>query len=158
MEWVRDDMREFARPAAYDLACNLFTSFGYFQREEDNLGVLRNVWASLRDGGWLVMDMVGRERMEFQGMEPRLTRFADGAVLTQQPHVNADWTRLENEWTIVKAGQSRGYRFEHQLYSGQGLRERLLRSGFAPVRLYGDLGGSAYGPDAHRLVAVARKA
>jgi SAM-dependent methyltransferase len=158
VEWVRDDMREFARPGAFDLACNLFTSFGYFAREEDNLRVLRNVGESLRDGGTFVMDMVGRERMERQGMEPRETRFADGAVLAQQPHVNADWTRLENEWTVVKGGRSRGYRFEHYLYSGPGLEERLLKSGFASVRLYGDLGGSPYGPEARRLVAVARKA
>jgi SAM-dependent methyltransferase len=155
VEWVLEDMREFARPGAFDLACNLFTSFGYFEREEDNLRVLENVRGSLRDGGTFVMDMVGRERVERQGMEPRETRFADGAVLTQQPHVNADWTRLENEWTIVKAGQSRGYRFKHYLYSGKGLEERLLSCGFASVRLYGDLEGSPYGPEAARLVAVA---
>ena len=158
VEWVLDDMREFARPAAFHLACNLFTSFGYFQREEDNLRVLRNILASLREGGTLVMDMVGRERMQRQGMEPRHTHFADGAVLIQQPHVNQDCTRLDNEWTLVRGGQSRSYRFEHYLYSGPGLEERLLSSGFASVRLYGDLEGSGYGPEALRLVAVARKA
>jgi len=151
-------MREFARPAAFGLACNLFTSFGYFQREEDNLRVLRNIRQSLQEGGTLVMDMVGRERMERQGVEPRHTHFADGAVLIQQPHVNQDWTRLDNDWTLVRGGQSRSYRFEHYLYSGPGLEERLLSSGFASVRLYGDLEGSGYGPEALRLVAVARKA
>jgi SAM-dependent methyltransferase len=158
VEWVLDDMRHFERPAAFHLACNLFTSFGYFEREEDNLRVLGNVLESLRDGGAFVMDMVGRERLERQGMEPRHTRFADGAVLIQQPHVNADWTRLDNDWTLVKAGQSRSYRFEHHLYSGPGLQRRLESRGFTGVRLYGDLAGSPYGPEAPRLVAVARKA
>jgi SAM-dependent methyltransferase len=158
VEWVLDDMREFRRPAAFDLACNLFTSFGYFEREEDNLRVLRNVWDSLREGGILVMDMVGKERMERQAMEARHTQFADGAVLIQQPHVNDDWTRMENEWTLVQAaGESRSYRFEHCLYSGPGLQDRLLGCGFASVELYGDLHGSPYGPAALRLVAVARK-
>jgi SAM-dependent methyltransferase len=157
VEWVLDDMREFQRPATFDLACNLFTSFGYFEREEDNLRVLRNVRESLRDGGTFVMDMVGKERMERQGMEARHTQFADGAVLIQQPHVREDWTRLENEWTVVKAGQSRSYRFGHYLYSGPGLQDRLLSCGFTGVRLYGDLQGSPYGPGALRLVAVARK-
>ena len=102
VEWVLDDMREFQRPAAFDLACNLFTSFGYFAREEDNLRVLRNVRQSLRDGGTFVMDMVGKEHMQRQGMKARRTQFADGAVLIQQPHVRDDWTRLESEWTVVK--------------------------------------------------------
>jgi SAM-dependent methyltransferase len=157
VEWVQDDMREFQRPATFLLACNLFTSFGYFELEEDNLRVLRNVRESLRDGGTFVMDMVGRERMQRQGMEARHTRFADGALLIQQPHVRADWTRMDNQWTVVKAGQSRSYQFEHYLYSGPGLQDRLLSCGFASVRLYGDLQGSPYGPDALRLVAVARK-
>jgi len=150
-------MRRFKRPATFHLACNLFTSFGYFEREEDNLRVLDNVRESLRDGGALVMDMVGRERVERVGMEPRQTRFADGAVLIQQPHVNADWSRMDNHWTLVKAGQSRSYRFEHHLYSGQGLQRRLEGCGFTDVRLYGDLAGSPYTPEAPRLVAVARK-
>jgi SAM-dependent methyltransferase len=156
VEWVLDDMRRFRRPAQFDLVCNLFTSFGYFQREEDNLSVLRNIRESLRPGGALVMDMVGRERMNRQGCEPRHAYFADGAVLIQQPHLNADLTRLDNDWTLVKGGQSRSYRFEHHLYSGQALEECLLGCGFAVVRLYGDLEGAPYGPQALRLVAVAR--
>jgi SAM-dependent methyltransferase len=156
VEWVLDDMREFQRPSAFDLACNLFTSFGYFAREEDNLLVLRNVRESLRDGGTFVMDMVGREYMQHQGMKGRRTGFADGAVLFQQARVCDDWTRMEGEWTLVKNGNSRCYRIEHHLYSGPDLRECLLSCGFDEVRLYGDLQGSPYGPEALRLVAVAR--
>ena len=157
VEWVLDDMRHFERPASFHLACNLFTSFGYFEREEDNLRVLDNIRASLCDGGALVMDMVGREHLEHVGLGPRHTNFADGAVLIQQGRANADWTRLDNDWTLVQAGRSRHYRFQHHLYSGQGLRHRLESCGFTGVCLYGDLAGSPYTPDAPRLVAVARK-
>jgi SAM-dependent methyltransferase len=157
VEWVLDDMRRFERPASFDLACNLFTSFGYFDREEDNLRVLGNIRESLRDGGALVMDMVGKEHLERVGLWPRHTNFADGAVLIQQGHANADWTRLENDWTMVQDGRTRHYRFEHHLYSGLGLQRRLETCGFTEVRLYGDLAGSPYAPDALRLVALARK-
>jgi SAM-dependent methyltransferase len=157
VEWVLDDMREFERPATFGLACNLFTSFGYFEREEDNLRVLGHVRESLRDGGVFVMDMVGKERLQHAGLEPRHTPFADGAVLIQQARQNPDWTRLDNHWTIVKGGQSRSFRFGHWLYSGPELERRLLHCGFAGVRLCGDLQGSPYGPEAPRLVAVARK-
>lgn len=83
VEWVLDDMRHFARPATFLLACNLFTSFGYFKREQDNLRVLGNLRESLREGGTLVMDMVGKEHMEHVGLAPRHTRFTDGTVLLQ---------------------------------------------------------------------------
>ncbi len=33
----------------------------------------------------------------------------------------------------------------------------MTQVGFTDVRLYGNLDGDNYGPDAHRLIAVARK-
>ena len=141
VEWVLDDMRRFHRPAAFDLACNLFTSFGYFEHEEDNLRVLRNIWQSLRDGGTLVMDMVGKERVVRQGLNEQRTEFADGVVLIQQPRVNQDWTRMHLEWTVARpVGESRTYRFEHHLYSGSGLAgssvELRLLHAFASTAIY----------------------
>jgi SAM-dependent methyltransferase len=156
VEWVLGDMREFCRPAAFDLACNLFTSFGYFAREDDNLRVLRNLRKSLRDGGALIIDVVGRERVERQGLNTLETRFADGALLIQQPQVNADWSRMYLTWTLQRNGQSHSFQFEHDLYSGRELSDRLLSCGFNSVELFGDLEGSPYGPDATRLIAVAR--
>jgi hypothetical protein len=105
------------------------------------------------------MDMVGKERVVRQGLNEQRTEFADGVVLIQQPNVNQDWTRMHLEWTVTKpAAESRTYRFEHHLYSGSELHGRLLSCGFSSVRLFGDLQGSPYGPDATRLVAVASKA
>ena len=37
MELVQEDMRNFVRPQSFDLACNLFTSFGYFKDERENV-------------------------------------------------------------------------------------------------------------------------
>jgi SAM-dependent methyltransferase len=47
--------------------------------------------------------------------------------------------------------------FHHTFYSGQELRMLLEQAGFASVTLCGHLDGRPYGPDAPRLVAVARK-
>jgi len=51
VEFVQGDMRHFQRPDAFDVALNLFTSFGYFEDEEDNLQVLRNLHESLAGCG-----------------------------------------------------------------------------------------------------------
>ena len=158
IEWVQADMREFRRPESFDLACNLFTSFGYFAREEDNLRVLRNLFDSLRPGGTLVMDMVGREHVRQQGMAARRTHFPDGAVLVQQLRPSDDWTHLDNKWTVIQAGGSRrSYQFAHHLYSGDELLGLLESCRFTDVRLYGSLSGVAYTPESPRLIALARK-
>jgi hypothetical protein len=46
---------------------------------------------------------------------------------------------------------------QHWLYSGVELQGLLLSSGFTTVRLYGSFEGTAYGPEATRLIAVARR-
>ena len=158
VEWVLDDMRNFRRPAAFDLACSLFTSFGYFENPDEDLLVLRNVHASLKPGGVFVLETLGKERLARVLLKSICEDFPDGAVLLQRPQVRDDWSRVSNEWTLLKDGRYRTFRFEHTIYSGRELKERLISSGFADVKLFGDPQGGPYGPDALRLVAVARKA
>jgi len=157
VEWVQEDMRRFRHPTNFDLACSLFTSFGYFADETDDLRVLQNVSESLQDSGVFVIDVISKERLARNWKDSLVTEFPDGALLLQRPQVCKDWSRVENEWVLVKDGRSRSFRFEHTIYSGRELKDRLVASGFADVKLFGDLGGSCYGLDASRLVAVARK-
>jgi len=157
VEWVQEDMRHFRRPETFDLACSLFTSFGYFVEENDDLGVLENVRESLRNGGVFVIDVISKERLARNWKDSLVTEFPDSALLLQRPQLRDDWSRLENEWVLIKDGRSRSFRFEHTIYSGRELKDRLVACGFENVKLYGSLEGSRYGLDAQRLVAVARK-
>jgi hypothetical protein len=59
---------------------------------------------------------------------------------------------------IGKRGRARSFIFEYTVYSGRELKDRLLSCGFKQVHLFGDQQGSAYGLEAQRLIAVARKA
>ncbi len=156
VEWVEQDMRRFERPGAFDLACSLFTSFGYFEDPEDDLRVLRNIRSSLAPGGMLVMDVISKEKVARHWHNAFCSKLEDGTLVVQRPEVCADWTRIRNEWTLIRDGRSKTFRFEHTIYSGRELKDRLLSAGFAAVELYGDLEGRPYGLDAARLVAVAR--
>lgn len=157
MEWVRDDMRSFVRPGTFDLACNLFTSFGYFKDENEDLTVLRNIHRSLKDKGVLIIDVLGKERLAHTWQHAICTPLADGSLLLQRPQLRNDWSRIFSEWILIKDGHTRTFSFEHTIYSGRELKDRLLSSGFQKVQLYGDLQGGPYGLEAARLVAVAHK-
>ena len=157
VEWVQQDMRDFARPNAFDLALSMFTSFGYFENPDQERRVLQNVWRSLRTGGALVMEMAGKERLAKILSPTTSQEFPDGAILFERHKVCEDWTRVSNDWTLVKGSQARTFRLDHFVYSGRELKTELLASGFTDVRLFGDLLGNPYDADALRLVAVARK-
>ena len=151
-------MRAFRRPAAFDLACSLFTSFGYFEQEQEDLEVLRNIHESLKPGGVLVMDVVAKERLARIWQHGLFSEFQDGTLLVMRPQVKADWCRIRNDWMLLKDGRYRTFSFEHTVYSARELRERMEATGFARVRVYGDLGGAPFGIEATRLVLVAHKA
>lgn len=157
VEWVQEDMRTFVRPGAYDLALSMFTSFGYFDDKDEDLTVLRNVFASLRPGGALVMDVVGKELVAGKFEPARSRKHADGSVVIDRREVLDDWTRIRMEWTIIKGDDVRVYTINHTVYSGQELKDRFVAAGFADVKLYGNIGGAPYGPEADRLIVVGRK-
>ncbi|TAF60510.1 MAG: class I SAM-dependent methyltransferase [Cytophagales bacterium] len=55
------DMRETFSPNRFDLVTNLFTSFGYFEDEADHQRTIHAFAASLKTGGFLVMDFLNAE-------------------------------------------------------------------------------------------------
>jgi SAM-dependent methyltransferase len=157
VEWVEQDMRNFARPATFDLALSLFTSFGYFEDEQDDLRVLRNIHQSLKENGVMIIEVLGKERLARVWKDTMCNELADGSLIFQRPQIHDDWTRIRSEWTLVKDARSRTFTFEHTIYSGRELKDRLMNCGFKQVQLFGDIQGSPYGLDAQRLIAVARK-
>ena len=80
IEWVQEDMRDFVRPAAFDLALSMFTSFGYFDDKGEDLLVLRNLFTSLRPGGALLMEMAGKEILARVFQPTTSTALPDGTV------------------------------------------------------------------------------
>ena len=156
IEWVHADMRTIRRPAAFDLAISLFTSFGYFPDDADNQRVLDNVAASLKSGGVFVLDMLGKEILARIFNPTASTESPDGLVI-QRRTVTADWSKMDNQWILLHDNAARTFRVSHWIYSGREIDWMLRRAGFDDVRVYGDLGGAVYGPEAKRLVVVGRK-
>jgi SAM-dependent methyltransferase len=157
IELVQSDMRAFVRAEAYDLTLSIFTSFGYFDDPADDLRVLQNVRRSLRPGGVLVLDVASKERMA-RVLHPTISqRTADGALLVQRHQIVDDWSRVRNEWTVVRDGRARTFEFGLRIYSGQELKALLAAAGYADITLYGALDARPYDLEAERLVAVARR-
>ena len=157
VEWVLDDMRSFVRPEAFDLVVNIFTSFGYFDDRTDDMTVLLNIHRSLRQGGVLVMELMGREILARGFLPTTSEELADGRLLIQRHEICDDWTRVKNQWILIEGDKATTFRFQHSVFSGQELKDKLLDVGFGEVELFGGLDGREYGREARRLVAVARK-
>lgn len=56
--WLRSDMRELPLDGGFDAVVNLFTSFGYFEDDEEQVKVLREVYRMLKPGGKCIIDFL----------------------------------------------------------------------------------------------------
>jgi SAM-dependent methyltransferase len=157
IEWIEKDMRDFLRPEAFALVVSMFTSFGYFDDKQDDIQVLENMFRSLQPGGACLIEMLGKERLA-RILQPTLsTVLPNGTVVIERHEIFDDWTRVRNEWMLVRGGRVKRFKFHHTIYSGQELRDRMERVGFVGVKLHGSLDGDEYGANAERLIAIGRK-
>lgn len=153
------DMRSLAYDREFDAVVNWFTSFGYFD-PPTNDDVLARLARALRPGGRLLLELHNPWRLQ------RLLKQTGGtsayvvdngsALMADRISYDAESRMSRTERFIVRDGRVRRLEFTLEQVPGPELANRLRRAGFATVQLLGD-GGSAFGPDSRRLLAVAHK-
>ncbi|MDR2941095.1 MAG: class I SAM-dependent methyltransferase [Treponema sp.] len=156
IEYLKADAREFVRPDFFDLAVNLYISFGYFENEKDDLLLVRNVCESLREGGSFIIETLGKEIAVRDFVETEWFERAGFTVLTQYEILDS-WTFLKNRWILIKDGKRIEKVFTQRLYSASELRALMFSAGFSKVEIFGDWNESPYDKRAAKLIVIGRK-
>jgi SAM-dependent methyltransferase len=157
IEFIQKDVRSFKRKNAFDTAVNLYNSFGYFEDPDDDLLFLRNAYYSLKPGGSLIIEVLGKEIAVRDYVEAEWFERAGFTVLTESAPEDS-WGSVRNRWIIIKDGIRREKVFIQRLYAASELRALLFEAGFSLVEIYGDWDESPYDQTARMLIAVGRKA
>lgn len=152
VDYVSGDMRELAWEQRFDAVASVFTSFGYFD-DDDNRRVLQGVRRALRPGGRLWLDV--------NHLPWLLANFRDQAVVERDGQWMINRNRYEplnsrsiNDRTIIRDGRSRSMQFSVRLFTFPELRDWLLDAGFREVHGYSGR-GEELTMDAPRMVLVA---
>jgi len=150
--FVLDDMRTLVMPDSFDLALLWFSTFGYFD-DEQNREVLDRVFASLRAGGALIMETRNWDRIHRE-FEPWSVRSSGPDVLIERHEFIPRSGRQETTQLALIGGKWHQRSYFLRRYTGAELTAILLGAGFAEVHLYGeDL--SPLTVEHKRLIAVA---
>jgi len=152
--FIHADLRSFESPAAFDLAINLYTSFGYFSDPAEDIAALRRLRAALRKGGALVLETTGKETAARDFTKGESFERGGWGVRTEFSVVG-HWEGLRNRWILSRGGKTIDRAFVLRLYSGSEMRAALLEAGFVEARIFGSLDGAPYDEAAASLVALA---
>ncbi|MBS3781813.1 MAG: class I SAM-dependent methyltransferase [Candidatus Thermoplasmatota archaeon] len=156
IEFVKEDMRKFKRKKAFDVVLNLFTSFGFFEDEDENMRVLENVYESLRFNGKFIIDVMGKEILARIFKEKDWLETDDGFTLVQRC-VEKNWSWMKNRRILITDEGKKEYNISHWVYSAKELKDMLKEVGFSSVEIYGNYDGDPYDEEADRLILIGEK-
>ncbi|MCC9165446.1 class I SAM-dependent methyltransferase [Pontibacter harenae] len=121
------DMRAVYKPEYFDLVVNLYTSFGYFESEVENIVALSSTAKAVKPGGKLVIDfmntsktiakLVPHEEKEINGITFRINRKLEAGFIVKD---------------ILFSDKGKNYEFEERV---RVLREKNFRRYFRMAQL-----------------------
>ena len=155
---VQADLRGFQAREEFDVAVNLYTSFGYCDTIEEDTRILQNIADAVKPGGRFVMECLSRENAVRDFTEGEWFCRSGKTVLTDFSVVGA-WEGLRSRWILIddQTGQRIEHEFVQRLYSAVELRKTLLECGFSSTEIYGDFERSPYDQKAATMVIICRK-
>ena len=157
IDFIHADMRSFHLPQTCDAVINMFTSFGFFEDPADDRKALANMLNSLKPGGVMLMDTIGKEPLATDFVEKDWFE-VDDAVVLRESYILDDWSKTRSRYTRLSGGSREEAEYTLRLFSGAGLKRLVEDCGFVEVELFGSLAGTPYDHTADRLIVVARKA
>ena len=158
------DARKFRLPESSFHSVVIFgNSFGYFEREDDDVAVLESIKRVLIPDGTLAMDLVDGEWMR-ANFEPRSWEWIDqDHFVCRERSLASDGSRLVSREVVVHAerGVIADQFYAERLYTKDTIRELLERVGFGNVRHHGQVlteseRNQDLGMMAHRMFLTSR--
>lgn len=155
---INQDMRTYTCQEKFNCAVNVYNSFGYCDKIEDDIKILKSVHGALKDGGTFILECISRESAIKYFTPGEWFERAGKTVLTEFT-IEGAWEGLRSRWILIgKDGTKIDHTFVQRLYSAAELRDILIKEcGFKSAEVYGGFNGEAYDQNLSTMVIVARK-
>ncbi len=150
------DMRDIRFVNHFDGVVNMFTSFGYFRKDEENTRVIGAVYKSLTESGWFVLDFMNKEST-LEKLQPYDESVSNGIKVIQKRRYDIETGRIEKEILINKGGVQKGYNESVRLFSIEELRAMFWKIGFEIIREFGDYNGTDLINESPRVIIIGKK-
>lgn len=155
VKFLIKDMRDFNFGNTFDIAVNIFTSFGYFDNDKENFRVIENVSDSLKKGGYFVFDFLNKYYLE-KNLKPLSRNIIGNSSVVQRRKIENGFVKK----TIIITRGNSVKQFDEvlKLYSLQDFKRAFDFSGLKTERIFGDYSGNKFNrTKSGRLIIIARK-
>jgi len=156
------DMRRITFDNQFDAGGNLWTSFGFFERESDNLLALRKMYRALKPGGRFMLHMINRDwiianyqqRGWFEIPGPRGKSL--GKVV-QDRHFDYRTSIDHGTWFFVQDGREKSFEVNIRMYSFHELVRMFETVGFTDIEGFGSTKDTPISHESRMMFVIGTK-
>jgi cyclopropane fatty-acyl-phospholipid synthase-like methyltransferase len=141
INFVHSDIRQFNPAFQYDLIVNLFTSIGYFEKDEENYYILKKVYDLLSEKGFFVLDYFNKNFVVKNLVAETVEQIDDG-IITQNRFIDGE--RIVKEIIIDRKGKINKFYESIRMFSSEELLNMLQKLGFYKIKIFGDFSGNPF--------------
>lgn len=147
--WLQADMRKLPLAGGFDAVVNLFSSFGYFEEDQEHIQVLREIKRILKPTGRFIIDYLNPSYVE-DHLVPESERM-DGNQRIVERRTIKDGYVMKKIWITQvdngegsPQGETREYLERIKLYTAEQFTDMLGEAGLILERIYGNHTGERY--------------
>jgi SAM-dependent methyltransferase len=147
------DMRDIQ--GKFDLILSLFSSFGYFDSDEENENVLISIYKALNPGGVFWLDFLTAQEVE-KNLKPRgISQYSTRIQVEENRKIENG--RIIKDIHFQKNGEERSYMESVRLFTRDDLEGMFERVGFRVAFCFGDYCGAEWTTESPRTILVGTK-
>lgn len=161
VKFIKGDMREIPFNDHFDAIYNMFTSFGFFDSDEENEQVVQQVNKALKPEGLFLLDYENKFFFVFNDVfkkEKHWEKLDDNKYFLFENIYDVMREREIFKAILIENGEvkmSSGY--DIRLYNFPEISNMLKRSGFEILEVWGDYRKVEYSPRSKRLIILSKK-
>ncbi|MCL4693838.1 MAG: methyltransferase domain-containing protein [Candidatus Hydrogenedentes bacterium] len=154
---VRADMRQIPFANTFDVVTSFFTSFGYFDDEDENALVLHEIARVLRRNGRFFLDHANAPHLRAT-LVPASARTQGGYEIQERRWIDEERSRINKNTHVFRDGVE-VHRSEEsvRLYGRRELQDLLGKCGLRVDHVYGDHTGSLHTDASPRMLVAGHK-
>jgi SAM-dependent methyltransferase len=156
VDYQQGDMRYIEYSEIFDYVLLMFTSFGYYQ-DEDNQRVLENVVRALKPGGVLLLDIPNRD-VFLKDMLPYIVTEKENNLMIDRLSFDTLSGRWYNRRVVIRDGVRKDKPFYVRIYNPSEIQPLLSQAGLDVIKMLGGFDGQPLSTETRRMVIVAKKA
>ncbi len=155
IEFIHADMRYFCVNEKFDLIVNLFTSFGYFEEDEENFRLFDFVDEHLEENGLFVLDYFNRNYVE-NNLVKLSEDNTDGTKIVQERSIVGN--RVVKKIKVLKNGIEKNFEENVRMYYKTEIIKEIVKRNMKIKKIFGDFEGNNFEIDkSKRIIIIAER-